>query len=486
MIHPRKRFTFVASNEAAKNEVLGALTMAIALSSISKHRHYIRGWQYQYGLGTIFQCALSGNVDGIEYIASRNSQATLETDINGWSGLFYAAIRNNSKCIHVLCLHGADLNLVDSFGLSALHYACIYQCPASVKTLIEMGADVHLKDSLGRTPLFLCSINEDPIIHEHIPWDGRKARMCFTLLQAAGADVNSVDGEGLTALEHHICVSADKCRLLLECGAIIDSVYHNENSILHLACDIRVTKVHSVIVGLLLQNGAQPNACNQDGNTPLHLVLEQYEVVKSSQETNHHVCLTVELLLSHGARMNILNKKNTTAEQLMLTLNLPCKVKESLLIWKLKKLILPSARILHKGEQSRQKRLKFDIKSQSFCRICKLHCNLKSDLYASGERKATIDNNEALIACCGICFEPVCENCSTKQVGMNVSDTAVQSQYDLPPSLRTKSVCDGCYNEAFYDIERESQKSQTTSSLCELDSIQRPRRHSLHALRTVA
>ncbi|KAH9081184.1 hypothetical protein Ae201684P_012156 [Aphanomyces euteiches] len=430
LIHPSRTITFVAQDEGDKRATLDALLMSIALASMERQIILTRGWQYQFLTGSLFESAIHGNIPAIQRIVMRDPTLINLADVNGWTPLFYAAIRNQPRAIHALCRAGARVNITDSFGLSALHYACMYQRPPSVDALLEHKADVHRRDRHGRTPLFLCAIHEDPILHEPIHFDRRASALCISLLQTAVADINITDNDELTPLERNICVSVAKCRLLLECGAKME-LYDNENSLLHLACDsprLTGTPINPALVDLLLQFGAQPNQVNLDGQTPLDLVL-------SAANQQPEVLATVELLVSHGARI----KQGCISRE----------ISNAQLVWRAKRRVLYEA---INPTTSTKPSL-----PQSSCYICKAK------------------HAEDLIKMCSACHLSVCADCSTKQIGYLQSKQSNMSlaHYDLPPSVHAERVCDGCFNSAFYAERGKAAMSQRL--------VRRGRSGSLHA-----
>ncbi|OQR92539.1 ankyrin repeat domain-containing protein 50-like [Achlya hypogyna] len=483
LLHPSRTFTFVARDEAAKKEMLDALTMAIALAANASAVQ--RGWQYQFVSGTLHQCALQGNARGIEHTMRRSPPSAVnEPDVNGWTPLFYAAIRSHSKVIRQLATLGIDLNAADDFGLTALHYACLYQCPSSVDALVECGADVHCKDVYGRSPLFLCAINEDPLLPEPLPVDLRAVKLCMQLLVAAGADLNTTDGEGLSALEHNLCVDVPKVRALLEAGVVLDTVYEGENTILHLACDHANMSVHPDLIQVLLEFGAQPNAVNADGNTALHLLCYQYHArLESLALWENTVVRAMELLIAHGARFNLANVAGATVEQLLESHHVPCAVGKALVLWQSKRRILASPRVLDRADGPKQRQI-VQLQVQpaepppSACSICRWECEWQpatSFFDVSAWTKAT---SRVGLYSCSVCLVAVCGLCSLKHLGVYLVHSTTQAHYDLPPSLQSKTVCDGCYNFAFYDLAREMQSEPPPPS-----SRPRPRTRSLQGLR---
>lgn len=105
------------------------------------------------------------------------------------------------KIVTALLAAGADVNAADAKGYSAAHYTAYQGSFDLLAMLLEAKADLNLENAAGETPLLLAA--RGPLMD-----DGRLKT--FTLLLAAGADVQKTDAESRTAL-HLIC--AHKARL---------------------------------------------------------------------------------------------------------------------------------------------------------------------------------------------------------------------------------------------------------------------------------
>ncbi|KDO30770.1 hypothetical protein SPRG_04671 [Saprolegnia parasitica CBS 223.65] len=488
LVHPSKTFTFIARDERAKKEALDAFGMALALASNANPS--ARGWQYQFATGSVHQCALRGNLKGIELLASRCADLD-EQDVNGWTALFYAAVRNHVKVVRLLARLGANVNVVDEFGLGALHYACLYQCPSSVDALLDAGAMAEARDVYGRSPLFLCAINEDPLLCAPLPVDVRAMRLCMELLITAGAALETTDNEGLSALEHNLCVNVAKCRVLLDVGMRLDTLYEGANSILHLACDSGSMAVNYDLLSLLLEYGAQPNAVNADGNTPLHLLCLQYICDRDAAQfqVDAIVLRAMELLVAHGARFNLMNANGTSVEMLLEAHQIPISIGKALVLWQSKRRILASPRVLSRADGPKQEQIVLlqmptAPTPPTKCGICHWQCEWTPSstfFEATGSSPLWDAPSTRLVGLynCSVCLTPVCGLCSLKHLGVYHVHTS--TYLDLPPSLQTKPVCDGCYNFAFYDLAREVAAS--TTEMPPLSSRRRPRTRSLQGLR---
>ena len=154
-----------------------------------------------------------------------DGETILHSAAGGWKG---------AALVPLLLERGADLHTRDKDGWTILHHAVSwYPHPALVSLLLERGVSPRTRDKDGRTPLHILADRLSP------------AESVATLLLDAGADVNARTSHGETPLH-----SAADGSLLLE----------------HRKPDYD----HSAMVALLLDRGADIHARDKHGRTPLH------------------------------------------------------------------------------------------------------------------------------------------------------------------------------------------------------------------------
>jgi ankyrin repeat protein len=160
--------------------------------------------------------------------------------------------------LHVACA-GGEIELVkylidndmdvddeDCENLTPLHYACIFSHAEIVKMLIKAGADVEVSDESNYTMLHYSCANGDVEIGQ--------------ILIDAGAEVDVKDNDLSTPL-HYVCKDTDE---------VINSILIEEeidDELLHTTSSNERMKV----VGMLVEAGADVNAEDVDGQTPLIL-----------------------------------------------------------------------------------------------------------------------------------------------------------------------------------------------------------------------
>lgn len=235
------------------------------------------------------------------------------------------------------------------FAILPLHLAASNRRVHSMQSLLSAGADTEMRDTLGRTPLHLLitswlsilntSPKPDSKFQTRVTSVSTQAEACLRLLcdhgvninakvegkghQTAlhlsvryralsavqtlacyGADVNAVDGSGMAPL--HMAAGIlykDIIASLIRHGAYVNmGVQHTGNTPLHLAAVAMATKTTKTLedgissISELLEQGADPNAVNKAGMTPLH------EACSMGNEE------LADLLLSYGADINKLSE----------------------------------------------------------------------------------------------------------------------------------------------------------------------------------
>lgn len=163
---------------------------------------------------------------------------TEPTDWDGSTPLLLAARRGHLPMTKLLLEHGANPKARNGNGETILKCAVESGSAAVVELLIQKGADVNLADSDGYTPLMIAAWrghagvaeillahsadlnvkdrwSHDPLMHALSP---RCAEKIVRLLLPRGADVHSVDKDGVSPLEfaQRGCCDAATTALLKE------------------------------------------------------------------------------------------------------------------------------------------------------------------------------------------------------------------------------------------------------------------------------
>ena len=239
-----------------------------------------------------------------------------QADVNaaqpdGATALAWAAQRDDLDAAELLIRAGANVNAANDYGATPLWLACTKANAAMVEKLLQAGADPDAALLTGETPLMAAA--------------ARGSLDVVKLLLAHGVDVNAKENRGgQTALmwavaeerpevaralvEHGVDVHArshggftallfaarqgdvDSARTLLAAGAELNEGTPKDGSVLLVAA----ASSHDALTAFLAERGADPNARDSKGYTPLHYAASRRTMLES-----------VKALLARGADPNV-------------------------------------------------------------------------------------------------------------------------------------------------------------------------------------
>lgn len=209
-----------------------------------------------------------------------------------YTALHIAAQRGDIEFVELLLEAGADFEARTHIGIKPLMLAAQWDASLCVKQLIEAGADVHAKDDKGDTAL--CKAAR-----------ARKLKSSLELIEG-GADVNMTGEKGCTPLIQTIA-SVDQInthRLLHNYIEKSGSNNFRTSKSNKRRFGLRIINSYSQMIKmieLLVEQGADVNAPNESGITPLMIAAKQSD------------CATVRFLLSLGADPAMKNRFGSCA-----------------------------------------------------------------------------------------------------------------------------------------------------------------------------
>jgi len=190
--------------------------------------------------------------------------------------------------VTLLLKHNAPLNIVSYTGETPLYVACRKRLGGVVKQLLDREADVDLttNDSKKYPLMIACE---------------RKFRDVAMMLLDRGADANVINDKQTPLILASANGDVVLVEQLLLCGANVNHMLGIGDTALHVA----VVHAHRdsnketfvSIVQRLLKSGAEPNAHNDRGETPLYLAC-------NPTAAEVHIGI-VQILLENGADPNI-------------------------------------------------------------------------------------------------------------------------------------------------------------------------------------
>ena len=163
---------------------------------------------------------------------------------DGQTCLHIASIMGHTYIAEYLLENGADTTVQDSSGATPLHEAVRYGHTDILRLLLSCNANPDARDNLGKTPIMLIMPRE-------------KTSEVYTLLVRYRADLNQKDMYG--------------------------------DTVLHTAA---MLNVDTDTISILTNNGADVNARNKEGVTPLAIAIQKGDV------------LTARLLAARGANIH--------------------------------------------------------------------------------------------------------------------------------------------------------------------------------------
>ena len=188
----------------------------------------------------------------VELLLKNHANPNLSSDSHRNNDhLFTIALENNSVAIaDKLVEYGTLLEFKDS---RVLHSSAFAGKVEAVTWLLDHGADINMRDHTLATPLMSAASND---AHEVI-----------SILIRKGADTKAKDIHGNSAL--HLAAGWPNCdALLIASGLPVEDRNTEGRTPLHSAAQSR----DPVSIAELLAAGACPNATDQSGDTPLHVI----------------------------------------------------------------------------------------------------------------------------------------------------------------------------------------------------------------------
>lgn len=271
------------------NRVLHYTVTDILYKRGGKITHYVLPWLLEGGFERGIQHLISRN--NLDVNITVSSQSSF---IN--TPLLIAIALGRTNIVELLLRNGAQVNL--GTHMSTLEYAATLGYYDMTGLLLQHGAHVNLVDTrFGLTPLG-CAMDfgatsrecnphlwtSDILYGDRAKFQGENEFMAvIKLLLAHGADLHFQSDPTLSTCLHRIPKSPLKSigelfRLFIDYGADLNAQDSKGNTPLHVAFSHHAfkgdMKVQKEFVSLLLRSGTNVNIKNHYGETPLHISLD--------------------------------------------------------------------------------------------------------------------------------------------------------------------------------------------------------------------
>lgn len=269
-----------------------------------------------FGQTPLHIAAYVGNAPLVDFLLKKGADADL-ADRNGRSPLHLAARRDHQKVVQLLMARGAQVNRKDIKGLTPLHLAVTRKenSGGTTRQLILQGAAVNEVDSDGWTPLFYArSIDTAKLLIDagaDIMKKDKEGRALLHRLVCGNKNPTDLASEDRTQLYElkgilasNESMEEELMDLILERGISIDERDVHGASALHYA--LTFSRMHSTIS--LIKRKANVNAKDTVKKTPFHYMAEKCSNIHvydyGSGNGNQIREIIVNVLLKAGADIN--------------------------------------------------------------------------------------------------------------------------------------------------------------------------------------
>ena len=237
------------------------------------------------GVTPLCVAASKGHERVVEYLLKHGAEVNAANN-DGVTPLMSAAENGHLEVVAALIVGGAAVNEINKDGCTSLHIATKSGHQKVVGHLIESKANVNIINNDGATPLIIAVMNYSLSFVEN-----SLLNMLFSLFMPCANDsASSLSSDKLN-------FKFEIIKLLIESGAEVNAADNNGLTPLYVATQ----KGHERVVEYLLTHGAEVNVADKNGVTPLYV---------ATQKSHERV---VEYLLTHGAEVDAADNNGITS-----------------------------------------------------------------------------------------------------------------------------------------------------------------------------
>jgi ankyrin repeat protein len=202
---------------------------------------------------------LAGAAKATEQLIAAGSPVNSQ-NYSGETALHQAAKNNNSPIVRLLTAKGAQTEIQDSRGFTPLADAAAYGAYDAASDLLKAGSLIDTRDNSGSTPLY------QAVSGEHIA--------LVRLLLVNNADIHALNARGLSPFKLSLMKNSQIAAEFYT-DKLINKPDSNGDCVLHILLNGGMSQD---LLLAALKNGANPNARNAKGDTPLMLALRRNDL----------------------------------------------------------------------------------------------------------------------------------------------------------------------------------------------------------------
>ncbi|MBT7616692.1 MAG: hypothetical protein HN590_05340 [Calditrichaeota bacterium] len=226
------------------------------------------------GFPLLHRVVAQQNLDAVRWLLENGSHPN-ELDDKIQSAAFYAVQNNNVDILELLISNGIHLHVANISGETVLHVAARHGSEEAMNYLLKQEVDLNGVSKRGLTPLgALCEFQPAGTDSSSlVEWEVKYLRMASELI-LAGASIHAVWGE-MALLEYSFKIGKPVlAEFALKNGADPTKIDSKNSTFLHW---LGLHRGKGWMVSMLVRFGANPNAIDEDGMTPLIRAINQHK-----------------------------------------------------------------------------------------------------------------------------------------------------------------------------------------------------------------